>query len=351
MVASLTKSKVFVERVVGDDWSAVITEALRFLDFESAVRQAKFFFIKPNLTWKTHLPGVTTRPELIADVVGALNEYGRPILIGESDGGYHSHTADQAFEGHGLLDLADRFGVKLVNLSRTTPVTKRLEIAGKTVEIVLPEFLLQDDCFFVTLPVPKIHVMTRVSLAMKNQWGCIPDVMRLRNHPEFSHKITAINLLLNPRCVIMDGKYFLNLSGPLGGDPVQKDLIIASNQVGAASYVACAIMRVPPFKAPHHRVAAEAGLFPADLSEVELNQSIEQFADLRFTLQRSLVNWVARSAFSNHLATKWLYESNTAERLRRFVKVLNRNRLLSRLLYRRWQPIRPTESDTRIDSS
>lgn len=82
------------------------------------------------------------------------------------------------------------------------------------------------------MPVPKIRCMTGLSLGFKNQWGCIPDTMRLRYHHIFDDAIIAINKILKP-VVISDGTYFLDINGPMEGVPVKMDLIIASNNVGA----------------------------------------------------------------------------------------------------------------------
>jgi len=63
------------------------------------------------------------------------------------------------------------------------------------VTVESPVFLLDEVDVFVILPVPKVHVMTRVSLGFKNQWGCQPGAMRLRDHPASAKKILAINML------------------------------------------------------------------------------------------------------------------------------------------------------------
>jgi uncharacterized protein (DUF362 family) len=48
------------------------------------------------------------------------------------------------------------------------------------VRIALPKFLCESNIHTLTIPVPKVHCMTGISLSLKNQWGCLPDMMRLR---------------------------------------------------------------------------------------------------------------------------------------------------------------------------
>ena len=59
-------------------------------------------FIKPNLTWISHLPGITTSTAFISALVEVLRDRTRDITIGESDGGYNSFKVADAFGGHGL---------------------------------------------------------------------------------------------------------------------------------------------------------------------------------------------------------------------------------------------------------
>jgi len=73
-----------------------------------------------------------------------------------------------------------------------------------------PVLLLREVDVFITLPVAKVHAMTGVSLGFKNQWGCQPTTMRLRNHPQFAHKILLINRLVRPRLALFDGTWFLD---------------------------------------------------------------------------------------------------------------------------------------------
>jgi uncharacterized protein (DUF362 family) len=82
--------------------------------------------IKPNLTWKSPRPGVTTTVAAIRRVVSDLISAGNRVAIVESNGGYGTFSADDAFDGHGLRELAAETGVRLLNLS--TAETKELKI-------------------------------------------------------------------------------------------------------------------------------------------------------------------------------------------------------------------------------
>jgi uncharacterized protein (DUF362 family) len=262
-----------------------------------------------------------------------LKEYNVEIYIGESDGGYHSFDVEEAFRGHGLYEIAPRYGVHLVNLSDLPSEEIATSVAGREVTVELPSLLLHEIDLFVTLPVPKIHAMTHVSLAFKNQWGCIPKTMRLRNHPKFSEKIIATNKLLKPRIAIYDGTYFLDRTGPIIGDPIHMNLLIAADDIGAGDFVCCRIMNIDPWKIRHYVAASREGLFPTSINEVILNQPIEPFCLHHFRLKRNLINWIALAAFNNDLLTRLFYDSSFADPIHSILYAMRKNRLIGRFLY------------------
>ena len=318
---------------VGPMGEKAIEEALNFIGWERYVKSGTRVLLKPNLTWRVPTPGVTTTPVFIEAVLAVLRGRTNNITIAESDGGYHSFKAEEAFESHGLYDLGKRFGVQVVNLSAGPSESRSVDIAGGPVTVELPRLLLHEVDVFITLPVPKVHVMTQVSLGFKNQWGCQPGTMRLRNHPDFSRKVLALNKILKPRLALFDGTYFLDKTGPMFGEPVRMDLVIASDDVGAGDLACCEIMGINPWKVGYLRLARQEGMMPTSLDGVELNTSIGRFQTRKFCVERRPIDWIARAAFHTHLGTRLLYESGLAGPLHRMLYLIRKNRFMGRLLY------------------
>jgi uncharacterized protein (DUF362 family) len=310
-----------------------IRESLEFIGWESLIPRNARVFVKPNLTWKSPLPGVTVTPAFIAAAVEVLRERSSKIIIGESDGGYHSFQAEEAFASHGLYEVAKRFGVDVVNLTRLPSQMVTGSVAGRAVEVELPKLLLEEVDVFLTMPVPKVHSNTTVSLGFKNQWGCLPNPMRLRQHANFVEKVILINRVLKPRIALFDATYMLNKNGPMIGEPVETRLIIAANDAGAGSLVCSEIMRVNPWSVKHHRVARGEGMMPPSLASVTLNQPIARFQKDRFYVQRNLVNWASLAAFHSKFLTKVLYDSDLADWCHRALYRMRRNQQIARLLY------------------
>jgi uncharacterized protein (DUF362 family) len=326
-------ARVFVKRFSPEALYEDVREALEWLDWKDLISSNTRVFVKPNLTWHIPTPGVTTTPDLIDAMVKLLTSRTSHVIVGESDGGYHSFKAEEAFLNHGLYEMAKKYNFDVVNLSRVPSEKVKVHIGSRQIELELPSMLLHEIDVFVTLPVPKVHVMTGVSLAFKNQWGCIPQTMRLRNHSEFDEKVIGINKLLNPRIVVFDGTYFLDLNGPMIGEAVPMNLLIVGDDPGASSLVCCEIMNLDPWEIRHFRLAQREGLMPGSLEEVILNQDISPFKFHHFHLERTLLNWVALLGFRHSLALSLFYDSKFGDLLHKILYFIRRNPIVARLLY------------------
>ena len=322
--------KVYVDRL-GDDPFARTQEALEFIDWRDRVEKGARVFIKPNLTYPEWKPGVTTSTEHLEAIVRVLVERTRNITIGESDGGYHSFTADQAIRAHGIPELCDRYGIQWTNLCREKVVTWETELLGRRIRIPYSHRLLHETDVVITCPVPKVHFVVGLTASIKNQWGTVPDTMRLLYHYQFSRAINKINLTLNPITVV-DGRYFLDRNGPVYGDPIPLDLVVAAPNPGAADLVLSRIMNVDPQQAPYLRIARRTGLMPQSLGEIELNRSLAPFSDHPFALHRNFLDWLDVIEFYSKTLTWLFYASPLAEPVH---KVTHLIRALQRRKFKR----------------
>lgn len=326
-------ARVYLARMESPVTSRQVLMALEWIHWADVIAPGARVFVKPNLTWPVPTPGVTTTPAFIEAVVAALRTRTDQIIIGESNGGYHSYEAEEALAGHGVYQVAERYGVQALNLSKQPAENVTAKIGGQTVQVELPTLLLHDIDVFITLPVPKVHAMTRVSLAFKNQWGCQPNTMRMRSHALFDLKIVAINRLVKARLALYDGTYFLDRNGPMHGEVVRMDVLLAANDIGAGDAICCQVMQMDARKVRHYRLAMREGMFPRSTDTVALNQPIASVQGRRFRLDRSLVNLVALAAFNSGWFTYALYESAFGDLLHRAFYAVRKNKIVGRLLH------------------
>jgi len=264
--------------------------------------------LKPNFTYPYYKPGVTTSPQVIRETVKILREFTAHIAIVETDGGYGAWRADEAFIGHALYEMRDEHGIEIVNLNDEPCELISFRSGRQIHQLPLPTRLLHETDLFITMPVPKIHCMTGLTLSYKNQWGCVPDIMRLRRHYVFDDAIIAINRALKP-AVLADGTYFLDRNGPMDGDPIRMDIIIAATDVGAFDRYVAELMGISWQRIRHLRRAVELGDMPSDMKDIEYNIRPEVASARKFYLKRTFRNYIALIGFRNRFVT-WLgYES------------------------------------------
>jgi uncharacterized protein (DUF362 family) len=294
-----------------------LSKSFEWSGISNLLGKAESVFIKPNLTFPTYRKGVTTTPDMIEGVLSALSDYDIKVFIGESDGGYGSYRVEEAFENFGLPDLSRRFGAKLVDLSAVERVGVPFTSGKKEVLINLPKFLFEENIEILTMPVPKVHCMTGISLSLKNQWGCLPDMMRLRQHVYFDGIISQINKVLNVRYSVVDGTYGLNKNGPIiEGEPVPLGWFLVSSNPLAADSVAAYLIGQDLRMIRHYRAACASGLVPS-VESVETNVSPEFLRSKvkQFRLERNFWNYIAKTAWYSKTWNYMVYESAVSKPL------------------------------------
>jgi len=315
----MTMTKVYLAPAA--DYAPTLRRALEWTGAVETLRQAGGIFIKPNLTYPRFKAGATTTPEMIAAAVEVLRELHPRVVMGESDGGYGSFTIQEAFENFDLFGLGRRYGVEVVNLSRTATKPVSFATSRGTVVIELPRFILDEGFLTVTLPVPKVHCMTGISLSYKNQWGCIPDMMRLRLHYYFNELIGPLNWALNVQLAMVDGTYGLTRNGPIAeGETVAPGWLVVSRHPGAADRVTSHLMHLPLEDFAHYRAINRMAPLPR-LADIETNAPLEPFRARtpRFYLKRHFWNYVAKTTWYSRRWSYLVYESGLAELLHKIM--------------------------------
>ncbi len=312
--------RAFIERISAATYYDQVRRGLEYIRFGDLLPPNGKVFIKPNLTYPTYQPGVMTSPTAIEAALRAIREYTPNIFIGDADsGGYNRFSMDEVYRETGVSTLAERYGVNLVNLSRLERRAITFRYRGKVFHLDLPRLLTDEIDMLVTMPVPKIHMNTGVSLSFKNQWGCIPEPAdRLRLHPYFQRVILEVNRAIKTRVTILDGTYGLNVSGPLRGTPVPLNWVLVADHPGVAARLGCELMGVPLRSIAHLRYAERLGVVPPRTAVV-LNQSLTPFIGERFYLKRKWTDYPGMLAFKSPFLAYIAYFSPLSDLLHRLL--------------------------------
>jgi uncharacterized protein (DUF362 family) len=314
----MKNSKVVVGSIceVANDLDSQIYDSSVKIGFKESVESAKAIFIKPNLTYPVYKKGVTTRVEFIRSLVNVISDINPllKIVIGEGEGGYNSFSMLDAFKNMGFFDIQKDFSqVEIVNVSDLPTKEVVIEIPGGQYKIGLST-IFDDVDFSISCPVPKVHGMTKISLSYKNQWGCLPDIMRLKNHYVFDYIISKICEEMKFQYVFMDGKYGLTNNGPMVGDPLEVNWFAASNSLGAFDSIISEMMGFDWRQIKHLKMASQYGYVPSR-DDIDIIGDIESLRT-RFVLKRNFWHYPALAAFHSKSLTNLFYFS-------RFSKILH----------------------------
>ena len=307
--------KIFIKRL-DDNYKAGIEEGFAWVGVRENIRCSDAVSIKPNLTFPHFRPGVMTNPNALEALIAYLKNYTDRITICESDsGGYNRFSMDEVFKATGIADMARRYGVRIVNLSYEPSREIQVKAGIRNLSVQLPTILLDETDLFITVPVPKVHLNTGVSIAMKNQWGVIQDpALRLKLHPYFKKIIYEVNKSLPKTLVVVDGKYGLTRSGPLSGDVVNLNWVLISDSVFYADFVVTELMGLSYHEIPYLKYAFEKEGIKA-FEGVDFNTDYRQFKREQFCLKRKWTDYPGVLTFNSRTLAYIGYESFLAKPL------------------------------------
>jgi uncharacterized protein (DUF362 family) len=302
---------------INADLHKQIEEALDFIGWKEIIHPTSTVFVKPNLTWPEPRPGVTTSSRFLDALLPILTSTAGRVLVGESDGG--TFPAEQGMDNLGFTDICRKYDVEFINLSRKPTTMIKDTVVGRNIEIEGSEFLLKDVDVFISIPVLKTHVVTRVTLGLKNQWGCIPSPMRLLYHHILDWGIVALNRAYNPQIVILDGTYAMDRRGPLEGDPISAGWLAVSDNVVTLDTIGARLLDVTPSEVRHIRFAEQEGLGTTDLSQVNMNRTLP-LPVIHSVIKPNFMDRVAILIYRSYLLSKLAFDSPVTPLMYRLMK-------------------------------
>jgi uncharacterized protein (DUF362 family)/NAD-dependent dihydropyrimidine dehydrogenase PreA subunit len=166
------------------------------------------------------------------------------VSFGDSPGFGSPRAAARAA---GLLAVADEAHVPLADFE--TPVTNSYSETHLIKQFTFAKSVVQSDGL-ISLCKLKSHGLTRLTGAIKNQFGCIPGMLkaefhsRLPNADLFSQMLVDINLALKPRLFIMDGIVAMEGNGPRNGTPRPMHCLLFSTDPVALDAIVCRMVNL-----------------------------------------------------------------------------------------------------------
>lgn len=229
---------------------------------ETFVKKGDRVLIKVNICGgNPYRIGSFTTVEVVDELVTLISESGGTPIVVDADMIWTEFW--QAASQEGYYRWAENTSVRLLNLSETQ--CAYFDFGGVLEKTVISKELLNADVI-VSLPTMKTHILTGVTLGMKNMYGTLPQMDKAIYHRlGIDEVIFEVNKAFLPNLTVIDGTVGGEAMGPLSSEPVNFQTLIASGNVVVADALACKLMGFNPFDIVHIRKAHEAGLGNADV--------------------------------------------------------------------------------------
>lgn len=203
--------------------------------------------LKPNiLSGENPEKNISPHIEVFRAVAKVFSKMGVALSYGDSPG--FGNPKSNALRG-GFGAVADEEGVTWADFinSRILQFPE-----GKVIKkFSIAEGVAASDGL-ISISKLKTHALTRITGAIKNQFGCIPGARKAEFHSVmptvslFSQMLVDLNLLLKPRLFIMDAVTAMEGNGPRNGNGRKMNLLLLSTDPVAMDASVCRLVDLDP---------------------------------------------------------------------------------------------------------
>lgn len=235
-----------IYQIYGSDAHQMTKALMEAADVIRQISSGADVALKPNLVVAgTPESGATTHSGVLSGCIEYLKDHGvRDISVIE--GSWVGAETGRAMRACGYDKVCQHYNVSFFDLKRDK--TKRINTQLRPMDICRRAL---DTGYLINLPVLKGHCQTRMTCALKNLKGCIPDQEKRRFHAEgLMRPIAALAAALKPQLTIVD-----NICGDLdfeeGGNPVRTDRMYLGTDPVQIDVYGCRLMGLPVSSVPY----------------------------------------------------------------------------------------------------
>ncbi len=224
----------------------------------SVLKGAKMAILKPNfVAGRNAETGSTTSFALLKAVAEEVRAYGAEPVLCETPGTEFDREATYTILG--VEQFCADNGIAILRVDPEGGddwVELQPEGAKKLRRFHMPR-ILSEACL-INLPVLKTHVVSTMTLGMKNVMGILPRPDRRSMHTfGIDQSIVDMNRGIKPDLTIVDGSVGQDGEGPLYGDKADLQVLVAGRDSLAVDLVCCQFVGVKPRDIPHLKLALE----------------------------------------------------------------------------------------------
>jgi uncharacterized protein (DUF362 family) len=277
ILAAETKSRATPLLAVakGKDYAALVADVLKPLGGIAAfVHDGSRVVVKPNMGWdRTPEQAANTHPDVITAIVRQCLDAGaKRVLVFDRT----CNDPRRCYTRSGIqaaVESIDDRRVQCIFPDDNKYVPVKIENGKSIHEFAFNKDALEAECdCYINVPIAKHHVLTKLSLGLKNVMGVIGG-NRGEIHKAVHQRIVDLNLVVRPKLTIIDATRILLRNGPSGGnlkDVKVLDTLVASADTVAADAYATTLFGMKPSDIGSTVAAAKMGLGEIDLSKVKV---------------------------------------------------------------------------------
>ncbi len=212
----------------------------------------------------------TTHPEVFAAAARLFQQSGARVVYGDSPG---RMGLQKTIDKTGLAGKARELDIKPADFSGRRQVVYQQGRQNK--QFTLAAGALDCDGM-ISLAKLKSHGFMIYTGAVKNQFGCVPGLLKGEYHlklpdaNEFARMLVDLTTFLKPRLYIMDGIQAMEGNGPRGGTPRNTGVLLLSTDPVALDATACRLLVINPDNVPTTKWGHEMGLGTCREQDIEL---------------------------------------------------------------------------------
>ncbi|MEW5766904.1 MAG: DUF362 domain-containing protein [bacterium] len=241
------------------------------------VKPGQKVLLKPNLLSPTPPDkAVTTHPAVVKAMIKLVKEAGGIPLVGDSPGTPFTST-EKLLQVTGVGQAALEAGAKIISFEKEKSVKIENPEGRVLKSLYLVKPALEVDVI-ISLPKLKTHILTFLTLGIKNLYGLVPGQLKSEYHRLFRRTDKFADVLLDiftylapkVKLAVMDAVVGMEGNGPQQGHPKEIGLILASQDLVALDAVASSIVGFDPLQIETTRAAADLNLGEADLNKIDI---------------------------------------------------------------------------------
>ncbi|MCD7746429.1 MAG: DUF362 domain-containing protein [Lachnospiraceae bacterium] len=254
-------------KIYGTDYKEMTLELLKragLCDLLPDNRKSRIG-IKPNLVSASEASyGATTHPEIVAGVIEYLQEHGyRNIVVAE--GSWVGARTSETIQVCGYDKLVEKYGVEFLDTQKDR--SYEADCAGMKLNLCS---CVKEIDFLINVPVLKGHCQTKITCALKNMKGLIPNKEKRRFHSMGLHgPIAHLNTAIHQDFIVVD-----HICGDLdfedGGNPVVRNCIMAALDPVLVDAYVCELLHYTADEVPYVRLAEKLQVGSADIGAAQI---------------------------------------------------------------------------------